>query len=82
MFRTKGIDCPDAKFELGGLPQYPCKVEIEERSSGYLAMHHRSHRKERAVVLCMKHDRAEVLSPEYTDVIELCALPEVLKGSA
>jgi hypothetical protein len=81
MYRTKGIDCPDATFELGGLPEYPCQVEIEEQSGGFLDKQHKRHRKERAVVLCMEHDKPEVLSG-YTDVIELRSLCSVLKGSA
>jgi hypothetical protein len=70
MYRSRGIDCPDARFELCGYPPYPCQVEIEERSSGFLAPQHRAHRRERVVVLCMSHDAPQVLQA-YVDVIEL-----------
>ncbi|MCH8150912.1 MAG: hypothetical protein IH830_00890 [Planctomycetes bacterium] len=80
-YRLKDIDCPDASFTADGFPAYPCPIEVEERSSGFLASHHKKHRKERVVVLCMEHDRDEVLSG-YVDIIELRELCRLLKEAA
>ncbi len=77
MYRRKGIDCPDASFEFAGLPRYCCPVEIEERSSGFLAVHHRLHRRQRLVLLCMTHDAPETLRG-HVDVLELRELARVL----
>jgi hypothetical protein len=81
MYRTHGLDCPEATFCMGGLPGYPCPVEIEERSRGFLAAHHDADRGRRVVVLCMEHDASEVLS-ESTDVIELRGVFSALKDIA
>jgi len=81
MYRTQGIDCHDATFRFLDLPTYPCPIEIEERSSGMLAKHHASHRKQRVVVLCMGHDDAMVRQ-RYVDVLELRELSRVLEATA
>ncbi|MBI1900975.1 MAG: hypothetical protein HYS13_07675 [Planctomycetia bacterium] len=81
MYRAKGIDCPDARFELGGYPEYACPIEVEERSSGFLAPHHDRHRKQRVVLMCMTHDAPEVLRG-YVDVLELRELRRVLDDVA
>lgn len=81
MYRRQGIDCPDATFAFCGYPAYPCPVEIEERSSGFLATHHSKHRRERLVLLCMVHDAPEVLQG-YVDVIELRELGRMLEEVA
>ncbi len=78
MYRRIGIDCPDAKFQLSNYPAYSCAVEVEERSSGFLAQHHDRHRSERVVVLCMAHDARETLQG-YVDIIELRELCRFLK---
>jgi len=70
VYTSRPVDCPDATFTFGSLTPYPCPVEIEERSSGFLDSHHDAHRKSRVVVVCMEHDSPQVLSG-YTDVIEL-----------
>lgn len=80
-YRSRGIDCPDARFELGGYPAYACPVEIEERSAGFLAPHHDRHRAQRVVVLCMYHDAPATLR-EHVDVIELRALARLLDNVA
>jgi len=77
LYRTHGIDCQNSFFEMCGYPAYSCPVEIEEKSSGFLATHHRVHRKQRLVVLCLKHDASEVLQ-DYVDVIELAELSKWL----
>lgn len=81
MYRRVGIDCPDGRFQLCGYPPYPCQIEIEEKSSGFLAVHHTKHHKQRAVLLCMEHDAPEVLRG-YIDVIELRELERLLKEVA
>lgn len=81
MYRRTGIDCPDATFRVGDLPPYACPVEIEEYSSGFLAAHHRDHRKKRVVLLCMVHDAPEILR-DYIDIIELRELDRVLREVA
>jgi hypothetical protein len=81
MFRQTQLDCPDAVFHFEGYPPYPCPVEIEERSSGFKAPHHRAHRKGRAVVLCLVHDAPDVLA-EYIDVIELASVKHLLEECA
>jgi len=78
VYKDRDIDCPKASFRFLGFPHYACPVEIEERSGGFLARHHREHRKQRVVVLCMEHDQPEVLQ-DYTDVIELKALNRLLR---
>jgi len=78
VYRTAGIDYPNATFSMGEYPAYKCPVEIEERSSGFLAAHHKSHRKMRAVVLYMDHDEPGALSG-YIDVIELKAVELLLR---
>lgn len=78
MYRRIGIDCRDAKFQLSGYPLYPCPVEVEERSSGFLAAHHASHRRQRVVLLCMAHDARETLQG-YVDIMELRELCRFLK---
>jgi hypothetical protein len=81
MYRARGIDCPDATFELCGYPSYSCPVEIEERSSGFLAPHHSAHRSQRVILLCMFHD-AEQIHRAHTDVIELRALTKLIGSVA
>ena len=81
MYRAKGIDCPDAAFQFDELPQYPCPVEIEQKSGKFLARHHAAHRKQRVVVLCMEHDEPSVMQG-YVDVLELRELAHVLRKSA
>lgn len=78
MYRLRGIDCPDARFQMFDYPPYPCPVEVEERSSGFLAQHHARHRRERVVVLCMAHDAREVLQG-YVDIMELRELCRFLR---
>jgi hypothetical protein len=77
MYRRIGIDCPEARFELAGYPAYPCPVEVEELSSGFRAPHHAKHRKQRAVLLCMRHDASDVLRG-YIDIVELRELGRFL----
>lgn len=81
MYRSRGIDCPDARFELCGYPPYLCQVEIEERSSGFLAPQHSAHRRQRVAVLCMSHDARQVMQG-YVDVIELRELGKLLGAVA
>lgn len=81
MYRAKGIDCPDSRFRLCGYPEYPCPIEVEEKSSGFLATHHDAHRRQRVVLLCLTHDAAQVLQG-YVDVIELRELDRLLKEVA
>ena len=81
MYRSKGIDCPDASFVFDGLPPYPCPIEVEQRSSGLLVPHHKDHRRGRIVVLCMEHDSPETLRG-YVDVIELRELCRLLRQVA
>jgi hypothetical protein len=78
MYRRIGIDCPDARFELLSFPSYPCAVEVEERSSGFLAAHHELHQSQRLVVLCMFHDAPQV-HRGYVDIIEIRELCRFLK---
>lgn len=78
MYRRIGIDCPDATFQLDRYPPYPCPVEVEERSSGFLAKHHERHQSQRLVILCMFHDALEVLRG-YVDIMELRELMRFLK---
>jgi hypothetical protein len=80
-YRAKGIDCPEGKIRLCGYPDYPCQIEIEERSSGFLAEHHARHRSQRALILCMRHDAREVVA-EYVDVVELCEFAKLLREVA
>jgi hypothetical protein len=77
MYRRSGIDCPNARFALGGYPVYGCPVEIEEYSSGFLAKHHRKHREQRVVLMCMFHDEPMV-ARNYVDVLELRELSRIL----
>lgn len=76
-----GIDCPEGVFKVGTFPEYPCPIEIEENSQGFLDKHHDQHRKQRIVVLCMTHNAATVLSG-YVDVIELRELGRILEEVA
>jgi len=80
-YRTRGVDCPDARIEFGGYPQYSCPIEVEERSSGFLAPHHAADRSRRVLVLCARHDAQEVLQG-YVDVIELGELAKLLRDVA
>ena len=77
MYRRSGIDCPDARFSLSGYPDYPCPIEVEAKSSGFLASHHRQHRKQRVVLLCMFHDAAHT-QRGYVDVLEVRELARIL----
>jgi hypothetical protein len=81
MYRGQGIDCPDATFRFCEYPTYSCPIEIEERSLGFLDVHHREHRKQRVVVVCMEHNATEV-HRGYVDVIELRELARLLKEAA
>ncbi len=81
IYRRIGIDCPDGKFQFEDYPEYPCQIEIEEKSSGFLAPHHASHRRQRVVLLCMVDDAPQVLRG-YVDVLELRELGRVLQGVA
>jgi hypothetical protein len=80
-YRTKGIDCADARFRVDGYPEYSCPVEIEERSRGFLAGHHAAHRTQRAVLLCMEHNSPQILRG-YIDVIELRELNRIMRDVA
>jgi len=81
VYRARDVDCPDAQFRLAGLPPYSCPIEIEERSRGFLADHHRRHRAGRIVVLCMHHDAPSVVRG-YVDVLELRQLDQALRRIA
>ena len=81
VYRSRGIDCPEARFCFTGMPEYRCPVEIEESSKGFRAPHHQSHRAERVVVLCMRHDEPTVLQG-YVDVFEVKELDRILGKSA
>ena len=81
LYRSRDIDCRDAKFRFANLPEYACPVEIEERSSGFLSRHHARHRRQRIVVLCMEHDAPTVLQG-YVDVLELRELSRSLSLTA
>ena len=81
LYRSKGIDCEQSAFQLGGYPPYPCPIEIEESSQGFLAKHHDAHRRQRLVVLCLEHNAPQVLH-NYVDVIELRELARVLREIA
>jgi hypothetical protein len=77
VYRGKGLARPDARVQFDGYPEYPCPVEVEEQSGGFLAKHHRAHRRMRLALLCVEHDRREVLQG-YVDVIELRELARLL----
>jgi hypothetical protein len=81
LYRCRDVDCPDAVFSFKGFPEYPCPVEIEERSSGFMEGHHKGHWGKRMVVLCMEHDEPAALRG-YTNVIELAAVDRLLKEIA
>jgi len=81
MYRSKAIDCADGTFSFRGFPEYPCPIEIEEKSSGFLATHHAPHRRQRLVVLCMQHNERSVLR-RYVDVLELRELGRFLRETA
>jgi hypothetical protein len=81
MYRGAGIDCPDCRFKFNGYPEYPCPVEIEESSSGFLASHHAEHRRQRVGLLCMTHNTPHLLR-HYVDIIELRELAHLLKEVA
>jgi hypothetical protein len=81
MYRRAGIDCVDGVFKFDGYPDYPCPIEIEERSSGFLASHHEEHRSQRVVLLCMTHDAPHVLGG-YVDILELRQLAKLLQEVA
>jgi hypothetical protein len=80
-YRVRGIDCPDARIGLCGYPSYPCPVEVEEASSGFLAQHHEAHRATRVLVLCMRHTAREILR-DYVDVVELRELSKLVREVA
>jgi len=80
-YRTQGIDCPNGRVKLGNYPEYPCPIEVEERSRGFLASHHRPHWQQRVLVLCARHDARAVMQ-NYVDVIDLCDLVGLLRAVA
>lgn len=77
VYRARGIDCPDASFRFGRFPAYPCPIEIEESSSGFLADHHRRHRDQRVVLVCMRHDAPQTWRGSV-DILELRQLARLL----
>jgi len=80
-YRCKGIDCPDGTISLCGYPPYPCQIEVEEHSNGFLAEHHAGHRSQRTLVLCMDHDARQV-AQDYVDVVELREFAAILREVA
>jgi hypothetical protein len=72
----KGYDCLQSTFQFGGMPLYPCPVEVKNRSKGFTYQVTRYTKLPRAVVLCLDHDL--VNPPDHIDVVELATLAQHL----
>ena len=78
--RTSGYDCDPSSFSFVGYAPYPCPIELKKRSSGFKYQELRYKPLPRVVVLCMQHDRKNLLN--HVDVIDLPTLYDHLAGAA
>ncbi len=78
--RTSGYHCDPSSFSFVGYAPYPCPIELKKRSTGFKYQELRYKPLPRVVVLCIQHDRKNLL--KHVDVIELPTFYDYLAGAA